>query len=220
MRRRFYGYSRDQRAEKAALADSVVLANRDNLVGALALEDLAYVDTEHFLSLYGEVSGQVQEFYLVKSAWESIQVQNRTAPGQPFTDYLVPGGNPDGTDVHLSDYVGRGRYILLDHWASWCGPCKAEMPNVVAAYKKYHDKGFDIVGVSFDKEKDPWVKAITEWEMPWIHLSDLQYWGNAASDLYHVNSIPDNLLIDPDGTVVARGLRGKQLEEKLAGIFE
>ncbi len=138
--------------------------------------------------------------------------------GQKFIDLEEPA--PDGTMHKLSEYVGQGKWVLVDFWASWCGPCKAEMPNVVAAYKKYHGKGFDIVGISFDREKDPWVKAIKEWDMPWIHLSDLQYWKNAASGLYSVNSIPDNLLIDPEGTVVARGLRGNALDERLAEIFK
>ena len=94
------------------------------------------------------------------------------------------------------------------------------MPNVVAAYKKYHNKGFDIVGLSFDREKSDWGEAIKDWEMPWIHLSDLKYWQSLASDVYNVNSIPDNLLIDPEGTVVARGLRGPALEARLAEIFK
>ena len=94
------------------------------------------------------------------------------------------------------------------------------MPNVVAAYNKYHSKGFEIVGLSFDSEKDLWVKAITEWQMPWIHLSDLKYWKTAAAEVYSVNSIPDNLLIDPEGIVVARGLRGEKLTNKLAEYFD
>ena len=217
--KRFYAYKREQRAEKAALTDSIVKANPDNLLGAVALEDLAHVDTSAFLALYRQVvTDRVRDFYLVRKAFESIELQNRTAAGKLFTDYTVVGGNPDGTDVKLSDYVGKGKYILLDHWASWCGPCKAEMPNVVAAYKKYHDKGFEIVGISFDKEKEPWVKAITDWEMPWIHLSDLKYWNNAAAEAYSVNAIPDNLLIDPNGIIVARGLRGSKLEDKLAEL--
>lgn len=138
--------------------------------------------------------------------------------GQKFLD--LEEAAPDGTMHKLSEYVGRGNWVLVDFWASWCGPCKAEMPNVVAAYQKYHDKGFDIVGLSFDQDKDAWVKAITDWEMPWIHLSDLKYWNTVASDVYSVDAIPDNLLIDPQGIIVARGLRGAALEARLAEIFE
>ena len=138
--------------------------------------------------------------------------------GQKFLD--LEEADPDGNMHKLSEYAGQGKWVLVDFWASWCGPCKREMPNVVAAYKKYHDTGFDVVGLSFDKEKDPWVRAITEWEMPWIHLSDLKYWQTVASEVYNVNSIPDNLLIDPEGTVVARGLRGEALEAKLAEVIK
>ena len=138
--------------------------------------------------------------------------------GKKFIDFEE--ADPDGKMHKLSEYVGQGKWVLVDFWASWCGPCKAEMPNVVAAYKQYHDKGFEVVGISFDREKEPWVKAIVEWGMPWIHLSDLKYWNNAASDLYGIDAIPDNLLIDPKGIVVARGLRGPALKDRLAEIFQ
>ena len=152
-------------------------------------------------------------------AEEKAQADQKNAfIGKKFLD--LEEAAPDGKMHKLSEYAGQGKWVLVDFWASWCGPCKAEMPNVVAAYKKYHGKGFEIVGVSFDKEKEPWVKAISEWEMPWIHLSDLKYWDNAAHDIYSVNAIPDNLLIDPEGTIVARGLRGSDLEAKLASVFE
>ena len=137
--------------------------------------------------------------------------------GQKFLDLEEPDQN--GKMHKLSEYVGRGKWVLVDFWASWCNPCRVEMPHVVAAYKKYHARGFEIVGLSFDRDKDGWVKAIKEWDMPWIHLSDLKYWQSAAARTYTVTGIPDNLLIAPDGTIVARGLRGDALAARLAEIF-
>ena len=118
-----------------------------------------------------------------------------------------------------SEVLQSDKPVLLDFWASWCGPCMQEMPNVVAAYEKYHAKGFDVVGLSFDNKKEPWLKAIADKNLSWIHLSDLKGWKTVASEVYGVNSIPDNLLVDPQGKIVARGLRAQGLQNKLKEIF-
>ena len=137
--------------------------------------------------------------------------------GQQFTDLEM--ADPDGKLHKISELVGEGHWVLVDFWASWCGPCRAEMPNVVEAYNKYHDKGFEVVGVSFDNKKEAWVKAIGQLKMPWLQISDLKGWECAAAPIYKVDGIPDNILIDPQGKIVDRALRGKALQTRLQKIF-
>ena len=213
---RFYGYSRLQRAEKAALADSVVRANRDNLVGGLALEDLAHVDTARFMAGYRLLDPRIQQFSLVRKAYEAIRIQQQTAVGQAFTDYLVSGGNPDGSDVRLSDYVGRGRYILLDHWASWCGPCKAEMPQIKKTWEAFHGDRFDVVSIAVSDKREDTLDALSKLDMPWHQILD---GGKVPQELYGINAIPHLILFGPDGTIVARGLRGAEIYDTVAGLL-
>ena len=133
--------------------------------------------------------------------------------GKRFMD--VRAEDPDGHLHRLSEYAGKGKWVLVDFWASWCGPSQAEIPNVVEAYKKYHDHGLDIVAFSFDCDMDEWMDAIKCWEMPWTHLNG----DGEPGMVYDVVAIPDNVLIDPEGTVVARGLRGEQLGEFLSRVI-
>ena len=137
--------------------------------------------------------------------------------GQQYTDLEM--ADPDGKIHKISKLVGEGKYVLVDFWASWCGPCRAEMPNVLEAYNKFHAKGFEVIGVSFDQKKEAWVKAVEQLQMPWLQISDLKGWQCAAAPIYKIDGIPDNILIDPQGKIIDRGLRGKALHTRLLHLL-
>ncbi|HNA42394.1 MAG TPA: TlpA disulfide reductase family protein, partial [Saprospiraceae bacterium] len=135
--------------------------------------------------------------------------------GLPAPDFTLE--TPDGKKVSLKDF--KGKVVLIDFWASWCGPCRRENPNVVAMYNRYKDKGFEILGVSLDRSKEPWIKAIADDKLTWPHVSDLKGWGSSAAALYGITSIPHTVLVDRDGRIVARQLRGEVLGKKLEEIL-
>ena len=138
-------------------------------------------------------------------------------PGTMFHELTMK--DMEDREVKLSQWAGKGNYVLVDFWASWCGPCRQEMPNVIQNYERYHAKGFEIVGVSFDQKKDAWVAAVQQIGMRWPQMSDLKGWQCAASDIYGVRSIPASVLLDPQGKIIAIDLRGKALGEKLKEIY-
>ena len=167
--------------------------------------------------LFNQLSPVVKGYPSAQQLRERIDIAKRTSIGQMATDFTQNDtlGNP----VSLSSL--RGKYLLVDFWESWCGPCRAENPNVVDAFHKYQSKGFSVLGVSLDRPgaKDAWLKAIHDDNLTWTHVSDLQWWDNGVAQLYGIPSIPQNLLLDPAGRIIGKNLRGQDLHNKLEEVL-
>lgn len=181
-------------------------------LSVLVPQKLDYNELEPIVSTF---SPDLDETIYMKNLNSYMDQQSKIAIGAIAPDFTQ--NDPDGNPVTLSSL--RGKYVLIDFWASWCAPCRDENPNVVKNYNKYKDKGFDIIGVSLDQDKDSWLKAIEDDGLTWHHVSDLKYWDNEVSDLYYINEIPSSFLLDKDGRIIAKDLRGDELDEKLAELM-
>ena len=199
---------------KKFIVDHVPSAISDFLF-SYCMNTLSDTDKEELLKLFGEKQPQ---YPVYKAIMAEREAGKATAIGAQYTDLAMP--DPDGKEIRVSDYVSKNKYTLIDFWASWCGPCRAEMPTVVKAYSTYHAKGFEVVGVSFDNDKAAWLKAIDQLKMPWPQMSDLKGWESVGAEKYNVRAIPANVLIDQQGKIVAKDLRGEDLLSKLGELMK
>ncbi|MGB3524447.1 MAG: TlpA disulfide reductase family protein [Flavobacteriales bacterium] len=174
-------------------------------------------NSEYFAGFRDQVDRMAQQALAAQQQEEQqAKLDNLIPVGSVAPDFSQ--ATPDGKMLSLSSL--RGKVVLIDFWASWCRPCRMENPNVVRVYEKFHNKGFEILGVSLDKEKSAWTGAIKQDGLPWKHVSDLAFWNNAAAQQYGVSSIPYTVLLDREGKVLAKNLRGPALEAKLAEVLK
>ena len=193
-------------------------ANKNNVLGALTLLNGSSIfDPDKLDSLYAQAGDLVRNFKPLLETIEANAKARQTAEGMPFADFTIENGNADGSKASLSDYVGKGKYVLVDFWASWCGPCMAEIPVLVDVYNKYKGNKFELLGVAVWEKREDTLKALEAHNTPWPQIIDAN---NIPTDLYGIRGIPHIILFGPDGTIIARDLRGDGLKAKVAEVMQ
>lgn len=206
-------------AEASKVVTAYVKANSDKQIAAKVFSDARYdiaeADQDEIVAGASEAFKAVPG---INKMIDHLNILKNSAVGKAFIDFEM--ADADGKMHKLSEYVGKGKVVLIDFWASWCPPCRRDMPNMVEIYKQYKNKGFEIVGISLDSKADAWAKGVKDLNITWPQLSDLQGWKNAGAALYGVNSIPHTVLVDKDGTILVKGLHAKEVGEKLKELLK
>ncbi len=196
------------------------LAKSPPSLGVINILQGQMIDKDDYMDLYLATADKLKkewpDYTHAKDFIEMVEKMKITAVGQLAPEISL--ANPDGKVIPLSSL--RGKYVLVDFWAKWCGPCRRENPNIVRAYNTYKDKGFTVYGVSLDRSKEDWLQGIREDGLTWTHVSDLKYWQSEAAKTYNITAIPFSLLLDPNGVIIEKNLRGAELDAKLEEIFK
>ena len=213
LQQQFEKVMEEQGAKQKALMDTYKDSPVTAFVIASGMEQMDYAS---LVEMYEGLGDDAKQCPFGMKIARQIELLERVEVGSVAPDFS--GVTVEGDSVSL--YQTKGKLKLVDFWASWCGPCRAEIPNVCKVYKKYHDKGLEIIGVSLDEKKEDWERAMKESHMTWINISDLQGWRSSIAALYLVRGIPSTFLLDENNCIVAKNLRGKELEKKIAELLE
>ena len=200
-------------------ARTIIHENRDNVIAAYYLEAVnGYMDYDELASAL-DSTAYYYNHPLLTEVKARLQMLRSRQIGKPFCNDVVLL-SPDGKQHRLSEWCGQGQYVLIDFWASWCRPCRMEMPNVIQNYERFRDKGLEVLAISIDDKKDAWQRGIKSFGTPFIQLSELQGRKSRLCAIYGISTIPANILIDPQGKIIAADLRGKSLTRKLESVFK